>query len=118
MTKPAKAPRQTGRVVQLRKGTTLEMVRLSCPDAHQAGLISESFGLAVLDSDGIRDLHERLIVETADALRTLIHAQARKLARYRCSKCGFRAREFHWQCPGCSQWDTYAPKRIEELDSV
>ncbi|HVJ59649.1 MAG TPA: lipopolysaccharide assembly protein LapB, partial [Burkholderiaceae bacterium] len=41
-----------------------------------------------------------------------------KLARYRCGKCGFRAREFHWQCPGCSQWDTYAPKRIEELDGV
>lgn len=69
MTKPAKAPRQTGRVVQLRKGTTLEMVRLSCPDAHQAGLISESFGLPVLDSDGIRELHERLIIETADTLR-------------------------------------------------
>lgn len=69
MTKPAKAPRQTGRVVQLRKGTTLEMVHHSCPDAHQASLISESFGLPVLDSDGVRDLHERLIVETADALR-------------------------------------------------
>ena len=39
-------------------------------------------------------------------------------ARYRCGKCGFRARDFHWQCPGCSQWDTYAPKRIEELDGV
>jgi hypothetical protein len=68
MTKPARTPRQTGRVVQLRKGTTLEMVRLSCPDAHQVTLIAESFGLPVLDSDGIRDLHERLIVETADTL--------------------------------------------------
>jgi lipopolysaccharide biosynthesis regulator YciM len=53
-----------------------------------------------------------------DALRSLIHSQAKKLARYRCAKCGFRAREFHWQCPGCTQWDTYAPKRIEELDIV
>jgi hypothetical protein len=44
MTKPAKAPRPTGRAVQLRKGTTLEMVHLSCPDTHQACLISESFG--------------------------------------------------------------------------
>ena len=31
-------------------------------------LISESFGLPVLDSDGIRDLHEKLIVDTAEAL--------------------------------------------------
>jgi lipopolysaccharide biosynthesis regulator YciM len=53
-----------------------------------------------------------------DALRSLIHSQAKKLARYRCGKCGFRARDFHWQCPGCTHWDTYAPKRIEELDSV
>ncbi|MGY3614022.1 hypothetical protein [Bradyrhizobium sp. USDA 10063] len=68
MTKTARAPRQSAKVVQLRKGTTLEMVRLACPDATQAIRISESFGLAVLDSDGIRDLHERLIVETAASL--------------------------------------------------
>jgi lipopolysaccharide biosynthesis regulator YciM len=52
-----------------------------------------------------------------EQLRSLIQAQARKLARYRCSKCGFRAREFHWQCPGCSSWDSYPPRRIEELDA-
>jgi len=50
-------------------------------------------------------------------LRTLIQAQVRRLARYRCVKCGFRAREFHWQCPGCNSWDSYPPRRIEELDS-
>jgi hypothetical protein len=68
MTKAAQSPRQTARVVQLRKGTTLEMVRLACPDATQATRISESFGLAVPDGDGIRDLHERMLVETADSL--------------------------------------------------
>ena len=68
MTKSARAPRQAAKVVPLRKGTTLEMVRLCCPDAAQASLIAESFGLAVLDSDGIRDLHQRMIVETAEAL--------------------------------------------------
>jgi len=47
---------------------TLEMVRVCCPDGNQASLISESFGLPVLDSDGIRDLHDRMFVETADAL--------------------------------------------------
>ncbi|MES4992573.1 hypothetical protein ABVB70_19825 [Agrobacterium radiobacter] len=68
MTKTARNPRQSARVVPLRKGTTLEMVRLACPDVTQASLIAESFGLLILDSDGIRDLHERLIIETADAL--------------------------------------------------
>ena len=68
MTKTARTTRSSSRVVQLRKGTTLEMVRLVCPDANQASLISESFGLPILDSDGIRDLHERLIIETVDSL--------------------------------------------------
>lgn len=67
MTKNANS-RRSARVVPLRKGTTLEMIRLACPDAAQASLISESFGLPVLDSDGIRDLHEKLIIETASAL--------------------------------------------------
>ena len=68
MTKTARTSRQSARVVPLRKGTTIEMVRLCSPDASQASLISESFGLPVLDSDGIRDLHEKLIIEAADAL--------------------------------------------------
>ncbi|MGY3622178.1 hypothetical protein [Bradyrhizobium sp. USDA 10063] len=40
------------------------MIRLACPDTAQARRISESFGLAILDSDGIRDLHERLANKT------------------------------------------------------
>ena len=68
MTKPAPTLAPPARVIPLRKGTTLEMVRLACPDTAQAVRIAESFGTAIVDSDGIRDLHERLISETADAL--------------------------------------------------
>lgn len=67
MAKPA-TNRPSPRVVPLRKGATLEMVRLTCPDTAQAMLIAESFGTAVIDSDGVRELHERLIIETADSL--------------------------------------------------
>jgi hypothetical protein len=69
MTKIARSSRASARVIPLRKGTTLEMIRLACPDTAQAQRISESFGLAILDSDGIRDLHERVVIGTADALR-------------------------------------------------
>lgn len=44
------------------------MVRLSCPDGQQATLISESIGLSVLDGDGIREFHERSLIESADTL--------------------------------------------------
>ncbi len=68
MAKPAPTSARSARVIPPRKGTTLEMVRLACPDAAQALRISESFGLPVLDSDDVRDLHARLIVETCAAL--------------------------------------------------
>lgn len=49
-------------------------------------------------------------------VKNLVHGYAQKLARYQCSHCGFKARQFYWQCPGCSQWETYPPRRTEELN--
>lgn len=46
--------------------------------------------------------------------RALEHA-AKPLARYRCAACGFEAREHFWHCPGCQAWDSYPPRRVEEL---
>ncbi|MER9174490.1 hypothetical protein NKH72_12935 [Mesorhizobium sp. M0955] len=68
MSSSTRSTKAKARVVQLRKGTTLEMVRLCCPDGRQATLISESFGLSILDSDGIREFHERSLIESADTL--------------------------------------------------
>lgn len=51
------------------RATTLEMVRHACPDSAQAQRISESFGLAVVDSDGIRELHRAQLIESAAALK-------------------------------------------------
>lgn len=79
MNKTARAPRTSARVVPLRRSTTVEMVRLVCPDAAQATRIAESFGLAVVDSDGIRDLHQRLLTETADALGEGLNERAMQI---------------------------------------
>ena len=49
------------------------------------------------------------------AIRDLLQARTRNLARYTCRECGFRARLFYWQCPGCNRWETYAPRRSETL---
>lgn len=51
------------------RATTLEMVRHVCPDSAQALRISESFGLPVIDSDGIRNLHRAQLIESAGALK-------------------------------------------------
>mgnify|MGYP001451791828 CR=1 FL=1 len=46
--------------------------------------------------------------------RSVEHA-ARPLARYRCAACGFEAQGYFWQCPGCQAWESFPPRRIEEL---
>jgi hypothetical protein len=59
---------QKARPAKPQRATTLEMVRHACPDAAQALRICESFGLTVIDSDGIRDLHRSQLIESAEAL--------------------------------------------------
>ena len=49
-------------------------------------------------------------------VKNLVHGYTQKLARYQCGHCGFKARQYYWQCPGCSQWETYPPRRTEELN--
>jgi len=51
-----------------------------------------------------------------ELVRNLVHSHTRRLARYRCENCGFKARQFHWQCPACGGWETYPPRRSEEFD--
>ncbi|MBP6020833.1 MAG: lipopolysaccharide assembly protein LapB [Burkholderiaceae bacterium] len=48
-------------------------------------------------------------------LRSLIHKHTQRLDRYSCKVCGFEARNYYWQCPGCNSWETYQPHRLEEM---
>ena len=51
-----------------------------------------------------------------ELVRNLVHGHVRRLARYRCETCGFKARQFYWRCPGCGGWETYPPRRTEEFE--
>jgi len=51
-----------------------------------------------------------------ELVKNLVHSHTRRLARYHCEKCGFKARQFYWHCPACGGWETYPPKRSEEFD--
>jgi lipopolysaccharide biosynthesis regulator YciM len=48
-------------------------------------------------------------------IQTALDQAAKPLARYRCAACGFEAKEHFWHCPGCQAWDSYPPRRVEEL---
>lgn len=62
---------------------------------------------ALQDGEGAEDL---------TLIRDLIAKHTQRLVRYRCQTCGFQAKQFHWQCPGCATWDSIVPRRSEELD--
>lgn len=50
--------------------------------------------------------------ETYDHLKTIKELTAQLIegrARYKCSSCGFDAKQLHWLCPGCKSWDTVKP---------
>lgn len=49
-----------------------------------------------------------------DLVRKLLHQRTGALAMYRCASCGFKARQFYWQCPACHGWETYSPRHSEE----
>ncbi|MBY6344777.1 lipopolysaccharide assembly protein LapB [Providencia rettgeri] len=68
-------------------------------------------------AEGVDAVGVDQIIAGADLslLRSLIHRHTQRLDRYSCSSCGFEARHFYWQCPGCNSWETYAPRRLEEL---
>lgn len=51
-----------------------------------------------------------------ELVKQLIHGHTRRVARYRCAECGFKARQFQWRCPACGGWETYPPRRTEEYD--
>ncbi|TSE28145.1 Lipopolysaccharide assembly protein B [Tepidimonas thermarum] len=48
-------------------------------------------------------------------VRRALERAGEPLKRYRCAACGFESRQYFWHCPGCQGWDTYPPRRVEEL---
>jgi len=67
--------------------------------------------------DLVEDNLSKEIAAGADLglLRSLIHKHTQRLDRYACQECGFETRYYYWQCPGCNHWESYPPKRLEEM---
>ncbi|MDL9998682.1 lipopolysaccharide assembly protein LapB [Variovorax sp. J22P240] len=74
--------------------------------AHHPSLVAASRWLS-----GERFEHEQFHPQVQ---RSLDQA-TRPLMRYRCAACGFEAHQYFWHCPGCQAWDSYPPRRVEEL---
>ncbi len=58
-----------------------------------------------------RTMADEPIRSELDAMHAMLAAHLKNLPRYTCCACGFRARLFYWQCPGCNGWETYLTPR-------
>ena len=72
-------------------------------------------GLDKLLEARLMDAPANLVPELS-MVKNLVHGYTQKLARYQCSHCGFKARQFYWHGRGCSRWEPYPPRRTEELN--
>ena len=50
-----------------------------------------------------------------EGVQRALEQASRPVARYRCAACGFETRDHFWHCPGCQAWDSFPPRRVEEL---
>ena len=69
----------------------------------------------MIDAELVRAAPERR--QDLQLMKDLVHSHAQALAVYLCANCGFKARQFFWQCPACGGWETFAPRRTAELES-
>ncbi|HEX4857554.1 MAG TPA: lipopolysaccharide assembly protein LapB [Usitatibacteraceae bacterium] len=52
------------------------------------------------------------------ALKDVVHTHAARLAVYLCRECGFKSRQYHWQCPACSAWESFPPQLTAEYETA
>ena len=87
--------------------TMLVEVMQSSPSLSALSKLAET-RFALAQSNGSDDK-----VAEIKAILGLLKQRTTSLARYTCGNCGFRARRFYWQCPGCNHWEAYSPRRSE-----
>jgi lipopolysaccharide biosynthesis regulator YciM len=59
------------------------------------------------------DLRPLLSGESAQVFSLIEESLSVHMAKlfYVCQDCGFKAKAFHWQCPACSNWQTFHPNK-------
>ncbi len=73
---------------------------------------------SLLASRRLLDQLDELDVAAQAALAQALDGALKARQRYRCAGCGFEARHHTWHCPACQGWDTYPPRRTEELQLI
>jgi lipopolysaccharide biosynthesis regulator YciM len=52
-------------------------------------------------------------IENIELIQQTIKNSIGERRFFNCSECGFKAKQFHWQCPGCNAWESLPSEPID-----
>lgn len=61
-----------------------------------------------------REMEKSETGEDVALMKHTVHHFLGNTRSYCCSQCGFRARQYYWQCPGCNHWESFPPEPKEQ----
>lgn len=76
--------------------------------------LSAAHALMRLHESDVRAQRVAPALDELQAIERAVERAAKPLQRYRCAACGFESQQYFWQCPGCLNWDTFPPQRLED----
>ncbi|HEY3327110.1 MAG TPA: lipopolysaccharide assembly protein LapB [Novimethylophilus sp.] len=100
---------QLGETAQVLFEATLDLkgpeaaYRMAHEEAEQSPTLTALDRLLQAKVSGMPDGDLRLVMGA-------IRENLEKTAFHRCTTCGYTARQFHWHCPSCSEWETFPPR--------
>ncbi|HQN64506.1 MAG TPA: lipopolysaccharide assembly protein LapB [Methylophilus sp.] len=62
-----------------------------------------------------RAMDEKAQVPDIQLMQQTVRNAIGNRAAYHCNQCGFRAKQYHWQCPACNAWESLPAEPSEAL---
>lgn len=92
------------RIIEREEGRTAAAEFLSSQLRRRPSIRGQAALIEMSLEDGSSDLSGTLA-----ALKQVTEQLIMRSPAYRCSHCGFGARNHHWQCPSCKNWGSVKP---------
>ena len=61
------------------------------------------------------DIKQRANNQDIQLMQQTVRNAIGNRAAYHCNQCGFRAKQYHWQCPACNAWETLPAEPSEAV---
>ncbi len=62
-----------------------------------------------------RAMNEKAQIPDIQLMQQTVRNAIGNRSAYHCNQCGFRAKQYHWQCPACNAWESLPAEPSEAL---